>query len=469
MAVRRQAHRTASRQVGVALIRNLYQTPAHIRSTPNGLEVTHTEFFNSVKSTTASVDQVDAWTIQPGWSTMFPWLSGLASRFERYNFQRLAFDYRPRCSTSSSGSIVLSIDPDPDDSMVDATDAGRQVLLSHAGAAETQIWNSLHIEYPRPQLAELGHRFVCSDDTTPGPGAIEPRTTHAGYLTVGQFGQATSATYGDLTVSYTIRFWNPQLPWTNALIGEAKKGSATFQATAGSGLTWAAGASSGAKAVFASAGTIATTITGLSDTLNQTVLTFKAAEQGFQIAKQLISDLPDGADPMQGVNSPSVYTGDTTLSFRLYKSGETALPSGWTVYAGCYLPPSGTFRALTSVRCQVVPTTVAHVWVINFTFRGSINSSEIIRAYVTGLPDWGVYWTDGLVVALFDGSIEYLATLTSAYPTPRPLHLDPLTVTQYADLDRRIALARSTQVSFYPEPLEEKGKAACSDARDRRH
>jgi hypothetical protein len=173
------------------------------------VRIQHREMFGTAITDDSVGDTVQSWTINPGWETMFPWLSGIAARYERYVFHSLSFEYLPRVPTSTAGTIILAVDLDPDDGDPPATEAGRAQMLSFLGARETSIWNALNMPFPSGPLKERGHLYV----RTQTAESIEPRTSDTGLLQLGMFGVSTTAgtLYGDLFVSYDVELFTPQL------------------------------------------------------------------------------------------------------------------------------------------------------------------------------------------------------------------------------------------------------------------
>lgn len=51
--------------------------------------------------------------LRPTDTQLFSWMSAIASKFEKYKFNKLCFVYEPQCPTSTSGSVAMWFDPDP--------------------------------------------------------------------------------------------------------------------------------------------------------------------------------------------------------------------------------------------------------------------------------------------------------------------------------------------------------------------
>ena len=77
--------------------------------------------------------------MNPGNSVLFPWLSTIATRYEKYSFRKLKFLYVTRSSANNSGSIIFSPEYDPNDQ----PPTTEQAAMSTNGAQETTIWRDL--------------------------------------------------------------------------------------------------------------------------------------------------------------------------------------------------------------------------------------------------------------------------------------------------------------------------------------
>jgi hypothetical protein len=144
---------------------------------------------------------------------MFPWLSGIAMMYEKYQFLDLCFEYVSRSPTSTSGMVVLSYDQDPSDVYPTEDEAGRRRMLAAPGSVAGNSWLSSKCHVPHSVIVQLGERFIRNqaEATT-----IEPRTADSGIVWVGAFGVPTSQLLGDIFVEYKIRLSVPQITGVSA-------------------------------------------------------------------------------------------------------------------------------------------------------------------------------------------------------------------------------------------------------------
>jgi len=174
-----------------------------VRGTPRGIIIRHREF---VERLTGSDNFAwDGFSINPGLEAYFPWLSAIASRYERYRFKKLAFEFVPAVSASTTGRVVLGIDFDPADA---GPEDYAQVVSYHLTCAGP-VWNPLKVEVSMKELAneparfnrygvlatnldvktyDLGNLYMCTQDFITDGGAA-----------------------GDIFVDYEVEFLIPQM------------------------------------------------------------------------------------------------------------------------------------------------------------------------------------------------------------------------------------------------------------------
>ena len=72
------------------------------------MRLSHVERFATV-SPTSSVFAVTSYSLNPGLASIFPWLSDVANRFEKYKFSKISFRYVPQ-SAALAGLVTLAFD-----------------------------------------------------------------------------------------------------------------------------------------------------------------------------------------------------------------------------------------------------------------------------------------------------------------------------------------------------------------------
>lgn len=142
--------------------------------------------------------------INPGLSTVFPWLSVMAANFESYLFHKLSFDFETQKSASTSGSIMMAVDYDASD----AIPVNKQQLMAYHNAVRSAVWAECSFRGDRPDLMKFGQqRFVRSG----APAAnLDIKTYDVGNLVVATQGEADTSAIGELYVDYDVELITPQ-------------------------------------------------------------------------------------------------------------------------------------------------------------------------------------------------------------------------------------------------------------------
>lgn len=109
---------------------------AIIDNNNDGITVRHREFLQDISPSTDGFQMLVAQAINPSNSSLFPWLSGIVNRYECFKFHTLKFIYEPQCSTTTSGTVMMAVDYDVDDS----EPTSKVQMMSFKGAARSPPW-----------------------------------------------------------------------------------------------------------------------------------------------------------------------------------------------------------------------------------------------------------------------------------------------------------------------------------------
>lgn len=154
-AIKRPKGKDADRRIAVpaAMSYSRRAGPARISSSGGTTLIKHRERFGDVDG---SATTNSSWfRIQPGRSTMFPWLFKVAGSFEMYRFRKLKFIYTAACPSSTVGVLTLFVDYDPYDTAVLAVNAA-----NNEGAVQTSPWASVEVVVPPERLMKRRNWFV---------------------------------------------------------------------------------------------------------------------------------------------------------------------------------------------------------------------------------------------------------------------------------------------------------------------
>jgi len=167
-----------------------------------------TTFGNGANTTAQS------FSINPGQSTAFPWLSAIAPKFEKYVFTQLEFYYKHEVSqfatAGTTGKAVLSFDYDA----ADAPPTGKQQMLDVDPHADGMPCEDFVLRVDCRAAFDNGPKYV-----RPGnlPGGADIKTYDAGLLFYGAAGTQDGTTkIGELHVRYAGWFEKPVLESTSS-------------------------------------------------------------------------------------------------------------------------------------------------------------------------------------------------------------------------------------------------------------
>lgn len=174
-----------------------------LASSNASITISHREFIGDVNGSVAFA--VNNFALNPGVSATFPWLSGIAPRYESYVFRKLRFEYQNTCSTLTGGSVLLTADYDAKD----AAPADKVTLMSYAGSTRNAPWQpGMHSSTSTNLTKFAKERYVRAGDP---PADTDIRAYDVGNFFIATTGMADTAAVGELYVSYIIELRTPQL------------------------------------------------------------------------------------------------------------------------------------------------------------------------------------------------------------------------------------------------------------------
>jgi len=146
--------------------------------------------------------------VNPGQSTVFPWLSKEALLFEKYKILRLEFYYRPQVSAyaanGQTGKVMLSFDFDASD----APPASKQQVEDTHPHSDGMPYEEVILTIDPKDCSLQDSYYV-----RPGglPGSSDIKTYDVGILSVSTIGTNSTANIGELRVRYAIALHDPVL------------------------------------------------------------------------------------------------------------------------------------------------------------------------------------------------------------------------------------------------------------------
>jgi len=168
--------------------------------------VKHREFISDIAASTEYA--VTKYSINPGDSRTFPWLSRMAKLFETYKFRDLKFSYEPTCGSATPGSVNLAIDFDASD---DAPPSKIQ-LMSYHNAKRISPWSATTYVATHQDLSKFAISRYTRASTQPPNTDIKTYDVGNFFIAVSGVDGASLPEVGELYVEYTVELYTPQIP-----------------------------------------------------------------------------------------------------------------------------------------------------------------------------------------------------------------------------------------------------------------
>ncbi len=187
----------------VASQRNVVASAPLQRSLPGGdMIVSHREYLQDVNGSVAfTANKV---SINPGLPSSFPWLNGIAQRFESYKFDKLDFVFETEAATSTTGALILGVDYDASD----AAPTSKTQVMAFRSSVRSAPWASCKLSCALEDLRKRQSFFVRNGSN---PAGTDVKLYDVGSLFICTQNQAGTTAIGELYIDYTIRLMTPVL------------------------------------------------------------------------------------------------------------------------------------------------------------------------------------------------------------------------------------------------------------------
>lgn len=401
----------------------------------NKVVVSHCEYVADVVSDVNNEFAYDVYDISPGSLDTFPWLSSIAPNYESFRFAKFNVHYKPSCSSTTGGKVVLAVDYDARDS---TTNESKATLLQWESSVDSQVWEPVTHVSSAMNLNRVGPtRFISapsgsSGDRLSSAGTLYVATTSiapAVITTNGPPVQYVTITLGELWIDYEVELFTPQLQLSFRQTGNPLLKEPQFQQLI-SGNAIFTTPTTDLVSVFASS-----PFTSSNETITQ------GTNQGIRAVLVPPNTLQnkDGAQIVSGVGAIQFlkdFVGEVVLDFQA--------PSGWTANPPLPVPTfarlmdpgrlSPGLEALTNIAAQspdlsknlvnsVINTAVTNLtsWIAKVAIQaGSFLLVNTLSATATSMiPNAGSRGTLRFRPCAFDTS-ELLEGLDEAPPTSLP-------------------------------------------------
>jgi hypothetical protein len=212
--------------VAKASVPSVHKKPKIIRNKDGSVRVIHSEFVVDVKATQTTIfdeklkspirassgwEAID-FPINPGMPDFGEWISAFAPAFDKYFVNKACYRYEPVCSTSTTGTVMLSMDPDSND---DNPQTKNEVMTMPC-SVRCVPWQRASLPIQPSQDAKLTKSYFVRQDAPEANEDIK-------LLDVGKFilstvgvlsnliGAEEEVALGELYVDYDITLTDPTL------------------------------------------------------------------------------------------------------------------------------------------------------------------------------------------------------------------------------------------------------------------
>lgn len=147
------------------------------------------------------------YNINPGSSSLFPYLSQVAALYNRYKFGALVIEYIPSASgfaaTAQTGRVIIAFNPDARDPFISDISA-----LTSFRCVEGPVWEPLTLVIPIQEL-DRGWPVRYVDAVIGIPPGVDIKTYAAGTILGGCYGGSGTAAVGELFARYVVDLFDP--------------------------------------------------------------------------------------------------------------------------------------------------------------------------------------------------------------------------------------------------------------------
>lgn len=190
-----------SRAAPVAISTRRTGAPARITPRGTGVTISHRTFLGPVTNFLAYTPT--SFATNPGLASTFPWLSKIASRYDKYRFTRLRFEYRSVAATSTAGVAMMSFDYNA----LDALPTSKLVQSQTIPNAENNVWVNNDLVVPTDGVWRFVRQGVVPNS--------DLKTYDLGNMVLSTIYGSGTVT-GELYVEYTVELEKPSEPEASA-------------------------------------------------------------------------------------------------------------------------------------------------------------------------------------------------------------------------------------------------------------
>lgn len=172
-----------------------------ISGTSRPLRIQETERIGTITAnSTAGSFKADGYVLNPANTTTFPWLSSIASLYDKYKFHKLKFSYINNAPTNVAGNVSLAVDFDT----LDTTPATSVAMSNLARFKTFAPWKSETLEIPVNRRGNTLWLYTEDTQARDANAKVDLKTYNLGKFYVSTEGMAASQVAGYLVVEYDV-------------------------------------------------------------------------------------------------------------------------------------------------------------------------------------------------------------------------------------------------------------------------
>lgn len=203
------ANRSRGDYAPAAIGKSMVTSRANIRNDGRTCVVRHRELLGNISGSVGFTIQRLV-VINPGLSDSFPWLAPMANQWDQYRFNRLKYQYVPRCGSSTSGTVTLA----PEYDISDPPPSNSVQASAMNGAVSDSPWQNFNVFLDSKSLQPGAQVFKY---TRSGPKLGNLVTFDGGKLYVVTEGMTGTDVVGQLWVDYEVCLSIPQVESESAV------------------------------------------------------------------------------------------------------------------------------------------------------------------------------------------------------------------------------------------------------------
>jgi len=161
------------------------------------------EYFTDSRSTVATVYTQSSYSINAGFTDLFPWLAQIATSWEYYTITSMTIHYRSMCPTTTPGTIAFCIDTDN----YDTAPVSMQSLAQMVPSVMSNVWQSFSFKVPEDILRVRNRGRML---TRNGAVGGDVNNYDVGRLFIAYEDHPANTALGRWWIDYSIRLEVPQ-------------------------------------------------------------------------------------------------------------------------------------------------------------------------------------------------------------------------------------------------------------------